>query len=771
MSSRKILLLLLVILSFISAANARYAFLDHVKNSTLVHHVQTNTVWEYIGSYSQTDSTINYITGIPVFQFLCDVIPVRMAYGLKTCLEYRNLLLKNSDVTRLKEVAEDHAKSRTKRQLVQGLIAGGAAYTIYRVVGDLLGPSNQHLAHRLDDVENFEEHQQALNAVMNTVIASLQNNQFTFVKAFKDVYDDANVTRQYLYQHIRQVIAFRNEYDSFAKHAIVQEMRNHYDKIVHSISRVEEHKLNLDFLSPDQRSITYDFVYQKVKALLPENFGESLSLFIPKLLVHQILSFNAVNESSISYELTEKDFQFDISVDPKFERMNQTVDLDEIIPKIVGHLQVENIFGLPQNLSEKKSDLFKVTRLPYFVTSEKAIQISHIPTYFTLDADGYSSEWETHDKRQCTFDKQSKFMFCAVPTVIYSQIQNPCIRSIVFDNDTSECFRDEIDMFSPQNIRLSPNVFAVSTDSKLQCLEKISQRENVWTNISKVGIIKTKCNSYISCGKFDFRSDDICADENSYILSIKESVAPYRLGESVNEAQSNILSLKNFLNVTAMLSDIDLDEELRQKGFLQFQRGISTVIESKWSLTIVVSSIVFLILLVAAFCFLPRFYPGRCFADIFWCFQRRSFTTVSERENKLRSILCESLLHIGNAARQLPPPVPPRNRSNSFLEKSAIYSRCPNNDRAFEQFRTDEHGEIKYSVDNSVAVAYDSPAIEHQVNDSQCASHIPRLSCYLKTVKNLEKIPHFAHQIKSMNDSIATSGSFFEEDKYNLNIT
>ena len=62
---------------------------------------------------------------------------------------------------------------------------------------------------------------------MNTVIASLQKNQLSFIKAFKDVYDDANATRQYLYQHIRQVIAFRNDYDSFAKHSLVQEMRNH----------------------------------------------------------------------------------------------------------------------------------------------------------------------------------------------------------------------------------------------------------------------------------------------------------------------------------------------------------------------------------------------------------------------------------------------------------------------------------------------------------------------------------------------------------------
>ena len=390
MSSKKISLLLLVFISLIIVMNAGNTFLDNVKNNFLVHHAETNTVWEYIGSYSQIDSTINFITEIPVFQFLCDVLPVRMAYALRGCIEYRSLLLKNSDVTRLKEVAEIHAKSRTKRQTLERLIAGGTAYGLYRVVGDLLGPSNQNLAHRLEDVENFKEHQQVLKEVMNTVIASLRNHQLSFIKAFKDVYD-----------HIRQVIAFRNEYDSFAKHAIVQEMRQHYDKIVQSRGKVEEHKLNLDFLSPDQRSITYDFVYQRVKTLLPENFGESLSVFMPRLLVHRVLSFTAVSKSAISYELTEKDFQCDVSVDPKFEKLNYS----------------EN-YRTSETFQGEKERSFQSHEITLFYYIKKATQISHIPTYFTLSPDGHSSEWENHDDRRCTFDKQTKYMFCAIPTPI-----------------------------------------------------------------------------------------------------------------------------------------------------------------------------------------------------------------------------------------------------------------------------------------------------------------------------------------------------------------
>jgi hypothetical protein len=131
-------------------------------------------------------------------------------------------------------------------------------------------------------------------------------------------------------------------------------------------------------------------------------------------------------------------------------------------------------------------------------------------------------------------------------------------------------------MFSPQSIQLAHNAFAISTDTKLQCLEKIEKKENVWTNVDKIGIIRTKCNSYISCGTFDFRSD-----ENSYMLSMKKSVAPYRLGESVNEAESDILLLSNSLNIIAMVNGIDLNKRLREEGYAQFKQNMSQVIGSK----------------------------------------------------------------------------------------------------------------------------------------------------------------------------------------------
>jgi hypothetical protein len=147
---------------------------------------------------------------------------------------------------------------------------------------------------------------------------------------------------------------------------------------------------------------------------------------------------------------------------------------------------------------------------------------------------------------------------------------------------------------------------------------------------------------------------------------MKKSIAPYRLGESVNEAESDILSLKNSLNITAMLNEINLDEKLREEGFVQFPQSFSKFIRSKWLLTIFVITVLVFILLVIAFCLFCKCYFRKSLGNRFWCYQR-SLTGASMKESKVRALLSMSLLYIGDAAGQVPPPVPPRNHSYSFL--------------------------------------------------------------------------------------------------------
>jgi len=64
------------------------------------------------------------------------------------------------------------------------------------------------------------------------------------------------------------------------------------------------------------------------------------------------------------YELKEDDFTFVVETDSDDTvARNETIDLDSILPKIVGHARIENLFGIPTNFSNKKMDLYKIKHL------------------------------------------------------------------------------------------------------------------------------------------------------------------------------------------------------------------------------------------------------------------------------------------------------------------------------------------------------------------------------------------------------------------------
>ncbi|CAF3632662.1 unnamed protein product [Rotaria socialis] len=97
-------------------------FLENVKNSSLLHHKQTNTVWEHLGTYAQTENTINFILEIPVFQFMCDVFPASMAFAMEACKQYHTRVLDNGSARRLNELLEAHVGGREKRQVAATLL-------------------------------------------------------------------------------------------------------------------------------------------------------------------------------------------------------------------------------------------------------------------------------------------------------------------------------------------------------------------------------------------------------------------------------------------------------------------------------------------------------------------------------------------------------------------------------------------------------------------------------------------------------------------------
>ncbi|CAF3010226.1 unnamed protein product [Rotaria sp. Silwood2] len=249
MNFKQLLPVLIVSISVGLALGIKSHFLETVKNSSLLHHKETNTVWAYLGTYAQTENTVNFILEIPVFQFMCDVFPASMAFAMQACTRYRSRVLDNGSARRLNELIEAHMRGREKRQVIQAFLTGSAIYAGYKIIGDL----------------------------------------------------------------------FRG--------------------------------------------------------------------------IQQVISFAQVNESEISYELQEDDFNFVVEADADYTiGRNESIDLDSILPKIVGHARIENFFAIPTNFSEKKMDLYKITRLPLFVDERKAAYTANLPVYLSFGQDGSSSD-------------------------------------------------------------------------------------------------------------------------------------------------------------------------------------------------------------------------------------------------------------------------------------------------------------------------------------------------------------------------------------------
>ncbi|CAF2823778.1 unnamed protein product [Rotaria sp. Silwood2] len=195
MNFKQLLPVLIVSISVGLALGIKSHFLETVKNSSLLHHKETNTVWAYLGTYAQTENTVNFILEIPVFQFMCDVFPASMAFAMQACTRYRSRVLDNGSARRLNELIEAHMRGREKRQVIQAFLTGSAIYAGYKIIGDLFRGSNDEIVHRLDESENFRKHQEKLDDVLTTSILSLEDNNLVMLKSFKSLFDNVNATR------------------------------------------------------------------------------------------------------------------------------------------------------------------------------------------------------------------------------------------------------------------------------------------------------------------------------------------------------------------------------------------------------------------------------------------------------------------------------------------------------------------------------------------------------------------------------------------------
>lgn len=606
MSFASLFLAFLVPFGVSHGLGARSVFLEVVRNSSIVHHKQTNTVWEYIGTYGQTENTVNLILEIPVFQFMCDVFPVSMAFAMKACTQYRTRVLEQGSARRLNELVEDHLGKRRKRQIAEVIVGGTAIYGVYKIVGDLLKGSNDEIIHRLDENENFQKHQEKLDDVLVTSILSLEDRNLMMLKNFKNLFDSVNVTRSLVHSLLQMSFKEQKLFTGWAKFSLKSEMRRHYEQMINAFTRTANHDINMDMFSPEQRTFTHEFLWNRVQPHLPLNFSISLAQFIPSLLIQQIVTFSEVDETKLVYELQEEDFHFVVEADSSspFIR-NETVDLDSILPKIVGHARIENFFGIPTDRSKKTTHMYKITRLPLFVNEKTATYTANIPQYLTLDEDGASAEWSEHKDRKCTMDDQSKFMFCSVPVPKSTIIQNPCLRSIVLNNSTKDCLKESVPLSAPFTEKLAPNLHAISVHTPLQCFEKGEKgRQNIFSNITRIAFIKTRCNSFVSCGTIDFSSLGVdCNTTDTYILTLNHTHENLLvLDKSVNSIEVDLNNLTELMDMSSLIQSTILNKNKLEMVHTDFHQSAYHAVQREIWPKFVIGSFGVGFLLALSFC-------------------------------------------------------------------------------------------------------------------------------------------------------------------------
>lgn len=419
--------------------------------------------------------------------------------------------------------------------------------------------------------------------------------------------------------------------------------------MVSAFSRVANHDLNLEMFSPEQRIFVHDFLWNRIRSNLPSNFSASLAQFVPNLLVQQIVSFVPVNESEITYELKEEDFHFLVETDSHDTvAQNETIDLDSILPKIVSHARVENFFGIPTNFFRKRMDLYKITGLPLFINETKALYTANLPRYLALGEDGSSTEWSDDANRRCTVDEKSRYTFCTIPLPIFTSIQQPCIRSVLLHNSTKDCFKETIELSSPHVVKFASNIHAISVHSSLQCFEKgDKEHKNVYSNITRVALVRTRCNSFVSCGAFDFSTiGNACDRVESYMFSFNNaSENPFRLDKSINPVDIVMDKLSPMMDIPSLIESALSHKKHLEDTHVEFESNIHRTIRTKgWAKIFIVMFVFVLIVAIIAIIFASK----DCLKKI--------YSVISSRKNieyLFRKCFSKKQFHVDGTTRKI----------------------------------------------------------------------------------------------------------------------
>ncbi|CAF4625849.1 unnamed protein product [Rotaria magnacalcarata] len=704
---------------------------------------------------------------------MCDVFPASMAFAMQACTQYRTRVLDNGSARRLNELFEAHVRGREKRQIADTLFVAASLYGGYKIIGDLFRGSKDEMVHRLDENENFQKHQEKLDDVLVTSILSLEDNNLVMLKSFKSLFDSVNATRSLVHSLLKMSLREQRTFTGWARFSLKSEMRRHYEQMVSAFSRVANHDLNLEMFSPEQRTFVHDFLWNRIRYSLPLNFSASLAQFVPNLIVQQIIYFVQVNENEIVYDSKEDEFKSVVKTE-LYDAVarNETTDLDSILPKVVGHARIENFVDIPTTFLNKTMDLYKITRLPLFVDERKAVYAANRPVYLLFGHDGRSEEWFDHAERKCTMDEISRYMFCSAPVPIFSTVQHPCLKSIILNNSTKDCLKETVDLSSPYIVKFAANIHAISVRTLLQCFEKGDKgNSNIFSNITKVAILKTRCNSFVSCGTLDFSSvGGVCNTVERYIFTFNNTYEnPFTLDKSVNPVDVDTDNLNKIMDISSLIESALSHEKYMEDAHIEFEYNIHRMIKKKaWS-----KIIIGFFILISNVTICTIVFASRTCLKIFICFinwQKKIaclFQLCSaKKKNQINDSPIDMYVPVSSPARKN------SNYDNMYLNKKNTDTLQPRLKNFLFSDRMQHSMHLNHSLKEMLSCIPTS-ALNCIPATSRISSSVVSPNVFSSEIirKKPNPLPRklYDYVLESVDlssrDSSITSGEFFEEDQ------
>ncbi|CAF0966296.1 unnamed protein product [Didymodactylos carnosus] len=530
-----------------SESKIKVNLIQKLNGNTIVHD-GTAVVIHQKGTYHTINDTFMVVYSRPVTQYMCHSLSLELIEGLEACLDYRRQLLNDSKNTfhhNMNDMLKAQTYTRNRRALFGigfglGVLTGGIVGTIVDRIG------NQKLTGRIQQLEEIAEQHRKMFISTRALIMDISQSMLNVVTRLST---DVNELRQSIYNAFSTVLRIRQDINQMAILNIQRELKNDYKALSKSLERIHENELNLDFLDVHDEAVMSEFIYSKIKHLIPGK-THSIATLVSSMLIHQKVTFEPAKSSELNETFPDIFTIVTEGSDGTFSSEN--MNFSGILPKFIGNIVIKTFVSSPSSIINR---LYSVTPIPYFVTESSAVEVVDLPKLIAFGDNGTYTEWTNYPSREECFIGQNSY--CRIPPIEFDEIKNKCIRGILEWNETEYCYIEQKKIYSPLSINIEKNVWVVSTFKNITCRQSNNKNTLFDLSVQKIGIIHTNCRQEFVCTHHTYKGGSLCNDTPTYLLEVKRTEKLIPLGKSIHEIETELTKLSYAFNNSDLMRQIE----------------------------------------------------------------------------------------------------------------------------------------------------------------------------------------------------------------------